>query len=219
MIRIAPTKVPNIITRQVTEGIKKLVAQAEPEFIEVRRHADTVPNQCALNVKKLVDREGGEIEFGWLIAVWPKVLVEFIAHAIYSSPCGERYCITPDQDGCQRKLFVSDNKLDFDFRDPEARMPTRMIASNSDPDITTLIAHEDREFEIKCKYPRGSHQIVIEGADALELQNLQENKIELIRRIFLRTKRPSEKCVCDSGRKFHKCCMPKMLTVGPYKSW
>ena len=214
MIQISPTSIPNIISPSLRRVCNQLVENANPVFVDVKTVDYSRPNKCTFNVKEQIQREGGTIEYGWSIAIWPKVLLDCIGHAVHKIN-GYLKCVTPEKDGASRILFLPDPTLTFDFDDTEARMPHRMIPLNNDPDVGFLIAHEKREFEIICKYPRGSQEIEIGGWDAVELKRIQQEKPEFIRKIFLRTTHHNDQCICGSGRKFRKCCRSSMLAAGP----
>lgn len=191
-----------------------MVEPAHPVFVDVRPPQYSHPNKCTFNVKEAIHREGGEIIYGWSIAVWPKVMMDCIGHAVHDID-GHWKCVTPEKDDNTKILFLPDPSMTFDFDDPQARMPHRYIPLNPDPLIARLIELENRDIEIRSRYTRTSGELVIVGTDAAALQQIQREKIELLRRIFLRTKHHNEPCVCGSGRKFRKCCRPDMLAVGP----
>lgn len=91
-----------------------------------------------------------------------------------------------------------------------------MVPLRDDPDVARFIEVEKEINGIKVNLPRTSGLVAVTGPDAVRLQALQREQPELIRRITLRTKKPNEVCICDSGRKFRKCCRDAMLRAGPY---
>lgn len=214
MITISPTKIPKTIGVRTRKACGELADARALIYVDVEPSPEALPNKCVLNVRDVVNNEGGEIVLGWSITLWPDVMIECIGHAVHKSDAGLR-CVTPEKDGCARILFLPDSSLTFDFDDPEARLPTKMIPLSKDPWIARLIANEEREYQIKCKYPRGAYNIEVRGNDAIELRRLYEEKPELIRRVFLRTKHHNDTCICGSGRKFRKCCRPQMMAAGP----
>ncbi|OJJ12956.1 hypothetical protein BKI51_02500 [Alphaproteobacteria bacterium AO1-B] len=211
---ISPTKIPKTIGVRTRRACSELADASKLIFVDVEPTSDALPNKCVLNVRDVVNNEGGEVVLGWSISLWPDVMIQCIGHAVHKSNTGLR-CVTPDKDGCERILFLPDSSLTFDFDDPQARLPTKMIPLCKDPLVARLIENEEREYLIKCRYPRGADTIEVRGNDAIELRRLDEAKPELVRRVFLRTKHHNDTCVCGSGRKFRKCCRPKMLAVGP----
>lgn len=213
-MKISPTLTPKNISLTLRTACKKITSQSQPIFVDVKPADYSLPNKCTFNVREAVNCEGGSIEYGWLVTVWPKVLLDCIGHAIHVSDCS-RKCVTPNIDKSARILFLPDSSLSFDFDDPQARMPHRMIPLIDDPSVARFILNEKKEIEIKCKYTRTSQSIVINADDTRELKRIEGEKTELFRRIFLRTKHHNEPCVCGSGRKFRKCCRSEMEAVGP----
>lgn len=214
MITISPTVIPKTIGARTRKACSELADASALVFVDVKPAPDALPNKCTFNVREAVAREGGEIVLGWMVALWSEVMVECIGHAVHRSENGLT-CVTPQQDGSARILFLPDPSLSFDFDDRDARMPTKMIPLSKDPFVARLIENEEREYQIRCNYPRGSHALEVRGSDAIELQRLYAEKPELIRRVSLRTKHHNDPCICGSGRKFRKCCRPQMMAAGP----
>ena len=84
-----------------------------------------------------------------------------------------------------------------------------------DPDVAELIRVDAAIRDLKIKYPRSSDRILVVGFDAVTLQRLQREQVELLRRVILKHHHHSDPCACGSGRKFRKCCREEMLRVGP----
>lgn len=120
-------------------------------------------------------------------------------------------CITPDSHGDERILFVADPSLTFDASDPMARVPSRQVPLDPHPDVGAFISVHERIRALKEKFPPSAGPLLLSGADALALREMERLQIRLIREIALRTRRPNESCVCDSGRTFRKCCRREML--------
>jgi len=120
-------------------------------------------------------------------------------------------CITPDSHGDEQILFVADPSLTFDASDPMARMPSQQVAVDPHPDVAAFISVQDQIRALKERFPPSSGPLLLTGADAAAFQRLERSQVRLIREISLRTLRPNDPCVCDSGRRFRKCCQREML--------
>ena len=177
--------------------------------------AGALVNKCILNTLESVRQNGGEVVTGWKIYLWPRVLVHLIGHAVVRRN-GLLQCVTPSRTSEKRVLFLPDPSVRFDERDPGARLGSCMVPLRDDPEVVRFIEIEKEVNSIKIKLPRTSGLVAVPGPDAVRLQALQREQPELIRRITLRTKKPNEVCICDSGRKFRKCCRDAMLRAGPY---
>lgn len=146
---------------------------------------------------------------GWKLFIWPRVVVQFIGHAVLRR--GDNLvCVTPDTADEQRVLFVEDPSIEFDAVNPNARLPSFFHAIDQHPDVSDFIRVEQQIHAIKAKFPARSGPLLLRGADAEQLQQLQVQQVRLIRGITLRMCKPNERCVCNSGRKFRKCCHAAM---------
>ena len=214
-MKLLPTIEPDRITPAILRACREIVPGTPPIFVPVEPESGALPNKCIMNVLESTRRTGGEIVMGWKVYFWPRVLVHLIGHAILQRD-GRLRCITPSLTSERRVLFLVDPSLSFDESDPSARLGGRMIALREDPDVRRFMDVEYEIYEIKARFPRESGDVLLTGHDATRLLALQHEQPELIRRLTLRTKKPNEICICDSGRKFRKCCRDAMLRVGPY---
>jgi hypothetical protein len=141
---------------------------------------------------------------GWEVCVWDGVLLDCIGHAVVRHD--ERLCcVTPSKYGESRLLFVPDQSISFDFKDPMARMPAKKIPLSTRPEVLRFVEVDAAERSIKIKYPVSSEQMVIRGPDALTLQRLGREKHRLSLKLFLMASDNTTKCPCGSGKKFRKC--------------
>lgn len=214
-MRLVLTRSPNRITDQILKALQTCSLYRPPSFIRITLAPGAKHNQCILNVREYCNRTGAQPLLGWKINVWPRILVQIVGHAVVRES-GVLRCITPGPDDEDQILFVEDENLLFDFSDPRARMPSRMIASASHPDIKEFISNESEMIDIRCQGPRTSGLIEITGPSAERLMQLQTDQIELIRRISLRSTKLNDRCICESGRRFSRCCRNSMVAVGPY---
>jgi len=215
MVTIAPTVIPTTITPGITKALGSLVPNACLQFVPVRPMPGASRNKCVFNVREAVDRFGGQLVFGWAVALWPKVLLDCIGHAVLRTPDG-LLCVTPPQYEEERLLFAEDPSLSFDFDDPQARMPHKFIPLSKDPWVIKLINIEEELLKLQIQLPRMSGPVEVAGRLGWEIQQLQHQRIEAVRRVVLRTRELNDPCVCQSGRKFRKCCRPAMFAAGPY---
>jgi hypothetical protein len=214
-MKLALTIEPDRITSGILRVCRKLVPNTQPVFIPVDPEPGARANKCILNALNATRRDGGSVAMGWKVYVWPRVLADLIGHALVFRD-GAMRCVTPSYTSEKKILFLPDPSLSFDENDPEARLGSKLIPLREDPDVTRFIDIAEEINGIKIKLPRTSDQVMVTGPDAERLMALQKDQPELIRRLTLRTKKPNEICICDSGRKFRKCCRDAMLRAGPY---
>lgn len=214
-MKVSPTVEPMRITSGILRICRELVPDVPPVFVPVDAEADAQPNKCILNALEAIHKDGGEVMLGWKVYVWPRVLVHLIGHAVVLRD-GKMRCVTPSRASEKKILFLADPSLSFDESDPNARLGGKMIPLRDDPDAARFVEVEEEINDIKVRLPRTSGEVMVPGSDAVRLMALQKEQPELIRRLTLRTKKPNEICICDSGRKFRKCCRDAMLRAGPY---
>jgi len=75
---------------------------------------------------------------GWDITVWDHVLLDCIGHAVVQSE-NELFCVSPSRHGETSLLFLPDNRLQFNFDDPTARMPSKEIPLSNKPEVQRFI--------------------------------------------------------------------------------
>ena len=214
-MKLSLTIEPDGITPGILRACREVVADQPPTFVTVEPEAGAHVNKCIGNALESTRLNGGEVVMGWKIYLWPRVLVQLIGHAVVRRSDVLR-CITPSRTSEDSVLFLADSTITFDESDPSARLGAKMVPLRDDPDVVRFIEVEQAVSRIKAQLPRTSGPVAVAGTGALRLNALQKEQPELIRRITLQTKKPNEVCICDSGRKFRKCCRESMLRAGPY---
>lgn len=204
------THIPTDVTRQIVRACGELGLAEAPAFAPIQPAEGAQPSKCVFNVRHAARAGFGRELLGWKIAEWPGVLVEFIGHALLVTPDENRVCITPDRHGEKRVLFVPDATILFDFSDPNARLPHRLVAASTHEDVAAFIRIENESRDIRRKLPPQSGLVRITGPDADRMKRLELAQRRVIRDIALRTWPDSQPCVCDSGEPFRECCKPGM---------
>jgi hypothetical protein len=209
-VKVVLTQLPAKVTPGIGRACSSIGLQGSPVFVRIEPARDADANRCIYNVRRAAERGDGEVVLGWKILAWPRVLVQFIGHAVLRNR--ERLlCITPDRHGDEQVLFVADPSIEFDAADPMARMPSLQVALDPHRDVAEFISVQEQIRALKETFPPSSGPLLLTGADAVALKRLEGLQVRLIREIALRTRKPNEPCVCDSGRKFRKCCQGEML--------
>lgn len=87
---------------------------------------------CFTNVKKMIEKHGGESVCGYICWLGPRELyLYFEPHIVYKSPTGEIFDPTPQGDKEESLLFLAiDKKLD-----PEKRHPAIFIPICKEPEV------------------------------------------------------------------------------------
>lgn len=183
---------------------RRLSPTASPLFVDRSPAPDAVVNRCTFNVKRFLEANPGEMVLGWDVCVWDGVLIDCIGHAVVKHD-GQYHCVTPSRYADTKLLFLPDPTLAFDFADPMARMPSTQVALSTRPEVRRLIEVECSERQIKIAYPVAFGQMVVEGEDAVRLQQLAREKQRLMLKVILATSDHTTRCPCGSGKKLRKC--------------
>jgi hypothetical protein len=104
------------MTGQVMRLCERILRGVKPVYVPVHTHPGCKPNECFLNVQAAVGIGGGRIAYGWVIWIWPGVLVEAEHHAAWELPDGTPVDITAKAHGERSILFLRDDSATFDFR-------------------------------------------------------------------------------------------------------
>ena len=200
---------PTSINDDVLEFCKEIDPTTNPVFVEVVPTEDVLYNECYGNVEEQVKKNGGSIEYGWIIWENPKVYIEAEFHAVWINNAGEYIDISPKKDKEKRILFLKDSKRKFtgELID-NIRKP---LVDNAQ--IRTMVLVEKRKFEIRNKYHNGNPVIKIPEFEIQDLndfhkktylseikKDMQDGKIKISK---------NKPCPCGSGKKYKKCCMSK----------
>ena len=83
----------------VSKALLRLLSSVQPRpkpfYLEVTPEPWATPLDCSRNVDEIIQRQGGTKQMGWLIHVWPRVLVELQDHAIWIQENGQPRDPTP----------------------------------------------------------------------------------------------------------------------------
>src|SRR5688572_33242240 len=97
---------PKSVSKEVLELCAMIDATQSPIYVDVVPFADGKLEDCFPNVQARVAKDGGTIQYGWMIWEHPGVLVEGVFHAIWRNPSGDLLDITPTRDRENRILFL-----------------------------------------------------------------------------------------------------------------
>ncbi|QJW56159.1 hypothetical protein HL670_03048 [Serratia plymuthica] len=105
-------------SEEVAYFIQKINSKQKPISVPCSEHKKPLGN-CYWNVLSVIEKEGGNIVYGWLITLWPRSHVSAMHHAIWESPSGELFDVTcklPDDPVVNVTTFLPDDshKVDLD---------------------------------------------------------------------------------------------------------
>ena len=198
---------PKEITEEILEFCKEIDSTTKPNFLELSQVEEYICEECYGNVENHIKKNGGGVQYGWIIWEDPKIFLEGEFHAVWVNSEGKYTDVTPKVDGEDRILFLPDSKKKFtgELID-NIRKP---LVDNAY--TRTQVRVEERKFEIKKKYYDGSIQIKI---PKFEIDNLERYRVETLLSEIKKDKLMgkmkigrNQPCPCGSGKKYKKCCI------------
>ena len=88
-------RVPDRITSPIRRLCNRIAPGETPVYVKVIVESGTDVNDCFINVENKIKRDGGKVQYGWVIWYLPGILMEAEFHAIWISPKGESIDISP----------------------------------------------------------------------------------------------------------------------------
>lgn len=200
------TTTPSSITPTVAALARGLAPAATPRHVPVRPEPDAKIGECFHNVLAKVDRDGGQILYGWTIWMWPRVFVEAEHHAVWDDGTGRLTDVTPQMHGERRIMFLPDPARVYDF-EGKSRLGNVKQSIGEVPAAQDWIGATDRLARFIEEHSNGE-QITFDRREVAPLAwEVERTKADVMVSLALRTG-PKDPCVCGSGQRFKKCCGP-----------
>jgi uncharacterized protein YecA (UPF0149 family) len=162
-------------------------------------------NDCFLNVRQKLSRDGGSIQHGWCIWELPGLFIEAEFHGVWVTPLERMVDITPKEE--TEILFLVDHTAVFDEASFSRRDNFR-LAIKDHPVVHEFIRiAEERirfwEAGTLATDPRMVH------VDREKDEEFLKRKIELEQRMLNLPMGRNDMCRCGSAEKFKRCCAIK----------
>ena len=195
------TTTPTKITGQIMGLCHFIVPGAKPVHVPVHPRSDCAPNECFFNVRAAVAAAGGRIAYGWVIWIWPSVLVEAEHHAVWELPDGALVDVTPKIHSERRVLFLRDDDATFDFAGFRRRDNFRLALSSNRAVLEFIDASAALFAFLKA------HSVGREVAfDSEECRPLADRELRARHAIYDLFLKPTDPCTCGSARQVRRCC-------------
>ncbi|WP_157369616.1 hypothetical protein [Zavarzinella formosa] len=141
---------PAVITSAILRFCRGVSPTYQPTFHEVEVHPDSAPLEYLDNCVKEIERNGGEIVYGWTVWSLPKNLITLVHHAVVCRD-GRVIDTTPTRTRETRVLFLQDDKA----RPTGDVIPSHFFQIGDDPETLHLVEdmreiydlHEDADAE------------------------------------------------------------------------
>lgn len=186
------TITPPEITKRILTFCNKINSTVEPHYVNVTPISEAIIYECFNNVINHIEKNGGMICNGWMIWLWHNVMIEAEAHAIWISPTGEEYDITPKEEN--KILFLPDTNVEYIGK----RIPNKRVALTDSKLVEKLILLSNEKDRLLSESSTGEIDLSEFGSLMLQLD-------EIIRTIKQKAGR-NDLCPCQSGLKHKKCC-------------
>ena len=199
------TTVPDPKSEYVRHFCRTLNSAARPVIISIQPQEECEALDCFNNVRRLVQRRGGRIQYGWAIWEWARVFIEAEHHAVFDPGNGDPWLdVTPPNDWETARLFLPDDAATYDFENEGIRRDNVRQALSNDPDIRAFFEVAEAIASIMNSIP-GVGEVKISIQLAREIQRLEMTKARLISQIGMKHTGRNDLCFCRSGLKFKKC--------------
>ncbi|MBW3243124.1 SEC-C domain-containing protein [Epibacterium sp. DP7N7-1] len=196
---------PEHITTQIRNFGHSLSPEYDPVQLAVTPSIGAKPLECFYNVQSQVEAHGGRMAYGWAIWIWPRVFVEAEHHAVWEIG-GKMIDVTPRSDGEKRILFLPDPMRAYDF-DGNSRIDNiRYPLSPSAAVASLLYWYSERQRFFEANSIGRTTTIDPRTFDSIQSYIIQASALVLIE--LAQTTGRNDTCICNSGRKFKKCCSP-----------
>ena len=191
---------PKAISEQVYRLRAKIGVDTEPVFVSVSDTDGFAINECFPNVRHKIARDGGFIQYGWMVWEWPNKLIEGEFHAVWVAPDGGFRDITPKPDGEKRILFIPDPERVYQ----NIPIGTVRLPLTDAPEIHQMILLAEDKERLRLKYNDGSGQPKIPAHELLALERRHFGLPQAPVQLPPKTGR-NQPCPCRSGKKFKNC--------------
>jgi len=146
-----------------------------------------------------MDRDGGSIQYGWLLWEWPHVYIEAEFHSVWRDADGVLHEVTSSPEGAVEILFLPDDSRRYEGK----HIDNVRLAIRDD----LLVHNYIRLAELRTRVLTRGERAYQHGAvniPAVEILPILEH-MDIVRRMLLNNQRASDVCACGSGRKYKRC--------------
>jgi hypothetical protein len=148
----------------------------------IPQKAGAIQDECFFNVQNVIRKKGGRIIYGWIIWLWPRVLIEANHHAVWEKPDQALIDVTPRADGEKRILFLPDAHQIFDFENFQRLDNVRHPIADDD-DVRGLISFS-QQIHALCQQCSDGRLIRMDPGQRAQLMSLQRFAEACKRRIL-----------------------------------
>ncbi len=188
MLQIPNETTPRTDSPELLAFVEALVPGAGIHRLAVNepKVSGCLPRDCFFNAKMLMNRRGGDVQYGWLIWELPGVCFNAEFHAVWRSD-GKLIDCTPQPDGEAKICFVPDARRTWHGR------PVHPVFSpiGGHPDAVKYVKLASELAAIRADLlvvpaVRGGAMRQPSLSQAMEVERITHEQFALLRRMFTR---------------------------------
>lgn len=207
------TTAPQALSPQVLSFCDEISPDYAATWVPVRPDVGAIENECFKNVLAKVAQDGGSIVYGWTIWEWPRVFIEAEHHAVWDKD-GTLLDITPHINGESKILFLPDPKCIFDYKGMKRKINIKRSLGQFATVDHWIKAADFLQRSIE-ENSVGNEIRMSRAQLAYLVGTVRDAQCALLVELAANTK-VNERCFCNSGKKFKKCCSPLInLRIDP----
>jgi hypothetical protein len=183
-------------TDEILAFCSEIDSTYKPIFVPVKPVDGVRFNYCLTDVPAYSEKNGGSVQFGWMIWECSNVFLEAEFHACWFSPEGDLIDITPKTGNENKILFLPDSQRKYEHK--AVANKRKALVDNK---VTRFwLECENKKDELRAKYFKND-----------EIDDIAANA-EFDNWLAIRTKKRqkigrNDPCPCGSGKKYKRCCL------------
>lgn len=200
--------VPSEIDSSILSFCQKINSKDSPRFIPCTPSLSARRGECFQNVLDVLETDE-RLVYGWIIWKTSSYLLQAEFHGVKGKNSGEMECVTPYHRKYDRIVFLPDVTLDHS----KGRVETRYYPMQADGTIQPFIDAVQGIALIEEYVSRQETVTMLNQAEnhdqkmaLLKSIHEMESAVENYEKIVLMGIGPNSPCICNSGKKFKKCC-------------
>jgi len=190
---------PDNISKPIIKLAKQLVASPYLIYVDVIPEPSFLINECYENVRIKIQRDGGNIQYGWQIWEWFNVYIEAEFHAVWLSPSNQYVDITPKAAHVTKILFLPDPNRTYNNRSIDnERRPLRQDKLIRD---FLRTSKEINRMKMKGEVPNNPNKTFVDQSDYEYWAILHDDLMKML----INNLTENSPCFCGSNKQYKHC--------------
>ncbi len=192
--------VPRKITKEIKKFANQITKKSDLKILTIQLDINSENGECFKNVENYIQKNDGNIQYGWIIWETPNVMLEAEFHAVCRLPNGDLLDITPTNDGEKEILFLPDNVMKYNGEKIDnIRYP--ILKNNIVLQYIKNSEKMNKEIaKLGNKFTRNDLLNIFN-----EIPNYEEINKQFID-LIIKNRGANDICICGSGKKYKQCC-------------